>query len=136
MAHQLLDMCLDLGPELLVGTHQQPEEVAEELRDGAVLHVLAPGVLQRARHAAPPRVPAAGGGGGLLLEADSAQRHEEAGHDEPPLGVVARHEIRVDVVSAVVRVGRHLEVLVEAESVEADHQEVHHKAAVQHNEQD
>ena len=127
-------MFLDLRPELLVGAHQQPEEGAEELRDGAVLHVLAPGVL--------PRVPAAGGGGGLLLEADSAQRHEEAGHDELPLGVVARHEIRVDVVQSswvgriLVRVGRHLEVVVDARSVEANHQEVHHKAAVQHDEQD
>lgn len=39
--HQLLDVPLNLRPELLVVANQQPQQQPDELRDRAVLHVLA-----------------------------------------------------------------------------------------------
>ena len=40
VAHQFLDVLLDLRAELFVGAQQQPQQVAHERRHRAVLHVL------------------------------------------------------------------------------------------------
>ena len=87
MTHQLLHMFLYLRSKLLIGAGKQPEEVAQELGDGAVLHVLAARVLQSPRHAAPAVVAAPVTGRGLLLQTDAAQGHQEAGH-VGPLGLI------------------------------------------------
>ena len=62
--------------------HGVPEEMSEELRDGAVLHVLTGGVGQGGEAPPPPEV-LAGGGGGFALQANAAQRHKETGHIRP-----------------------------------------------------
>jgi hypothetical protein len=81
-----LHVLLDLRAELLVQADEEPEQVAEELGDGAVLALLARRVGQdgdagragTAAAAAPARR-----GGRLALQADAAQGEEEAGHVGP-----------------------------------------------------